>query len=90
MSDNERNINFLYVKDIFEKIKPKLIEVHGEEILKSIKVQECALIINSEFCNYEIIYNTVKEELREKFEIEIGNNPTSIILLKLRKKDTFE
>ena len=81
MFNNERTVNYLFGKEIFEKIKPKLIEVHGEEILKAIKLHENKLFLDFKLCDYERVFCTLKEELREQCKIEIGNNPVPIITL---------
>ena len=45
----------LMVKEIFEKIKPKIIEECGKEILNSIQVQAYCIFINCKSCNLEVL-----------------------------------
>lgn len=87
MSSNERDCNYIILKEILENITPKLIEVHGKDILKMVTIQEHVIKISNELCDYERVFCTIKEELREKCGIEIGNNPTRWISLHFKKEE---
>ncbi|MGL4954846.1 MAG: hypothetical protein ACRC4Y_05155 [Cetobacterium sp.] len=77
---------YLIVKEIFEKIKPKIIENCGEDALKFIKVQSYYIFIESENNNFEKYFFVLKNELKDQFGIEIGNKPVGAIKLNFEEK----
>lgn len=77
----------LIVKEIFEKIKPKLVEKCGQEILTSIQIQAYCIFIDSKNYNFEKYYTILKNELKEQCSIEIGDNPVKVITLNFENKD---
>lgn len=83
----EREERALKAKNVFEKIKPKLIKKHGEIILKHVFLQEHIIFVDLNCENFKNYFLTLKKELKKEFINIPTNQPTECIPLFFEKTE---